>query len=75
MLQEPDAERITALQRRTGAKTKIEVVRRALTLFERRIARVERERQWARAARLVAKESHAVNAEFQAGSLLRRHDG
>lgn len=75
MLQEPDDQRIIALQRRTGAKTKIEVVRRALTLFERRMARLERERQWTRAARLVAKESRAVNAEFQAASMLHHHSG
>ncbi len=70
MLQEGDADRIAALQRRVGAKTKIEVVRRALRLLERRVARAEREQQWVRAVQLAKKESRAVNRELQRGSLL-----
>ncbi len=74
MLQEPDAERITSLQRRIGAKSKVDVVRQALSLLERRLARADRERRWARAVSLAATESRRVNAEFRSGSLLR-NDG
>jgi hypothetical protein len=70
MLQEPDADRITSLQRRIGAKSKVDVVRQALSLLERRVARADRDRRWARAVSLAANESRRVNAEFQSGSLL-----
>lgn len=73
MLQEPDAKRITSLQRRIGAKSKVDVVRQALSLLERRLARADRERRWARAVGLAATESRRVNAEFQSGSLLHNN--
>lgn len=74
MLQEADAERIEALKKRLKARTKIDVVRSALTLLERDAERVERAMRWRRAARLVAGESRAVLHEFQRHSRLRRTD-
>jgi Arc/MetJ-type ribon-helix-helix transcriptional regulator len=74
MLQEPDAKRITSLQHRIGAKSKVDVVRQALSLLERRLARADRDRRWARAVGLAATESRRVNAEIQSGSLLH-NDG
>ena len=74
MLQEADAERIETLKKRLDARTKIEVVRRALDLLERDAEKVERVAQWRKAARLVAHESGRVLREFQRHSRLRRLD-
>jgi hypothetical protein len=74
MLREEDAIRIDALQKRIGARTKIEVVRTALNLLERDAARAERVARWRRAATLVAGESRAAVRDFQRHSRLRRVD-
>jgi len=72
MLQEADAERISELQRRTGAKTKIAVVRRALMLLERRVERADREKRWVRAVRLTGTDARPVDTEIQPVPALRR---
>ena len=72
MLQDADSERIDALKKRIGARTKIEVVRTALDLLERRAERAEKVKRWRRAAKLAAGESRAVNRAFRAGTRLRR---
>jgi hypothetical protein len=74
MLQEDDQQRIEALKKRLGAKTKIEVLRTALDLLERDAERAERVARWRRAVRLVAGESRRVSREFQRHSRLRRLD-
>jgi len=74
MLQEADAERIETLKQRTGARTKIEVVRSALDLLERSTERGERVRRWERAVKLVATESRAVQREFHLHSRFKRLD-
>ena len=74
MLQEPDAERIEALQKRLDVRTKIDVVRRALDLLEQEAERAERMARWRKATRLVAGESHRVLRDFQRHSRLRRLD-
>lgn len=72
MLQAHDDERIEALKRRTGARTKVAVVRAALDLLEREAERVERVARWRRAAEAVAGESRRVLAELQRNSRIRR---
>ena len=74
MLQERDAERIEALKRRLGARTKIEIVRSALDLLERDAERAERVARWRKAAKVAAPESRAVLGEFRPHSRLRRVD-
>jgi hypothetical protein len=74
MLQEADAQRIERLKRRTGAKTKVDVVRSALDLLEREADRRERVERWQKAVRIVAPESARVLREFQAHSRLKRVD-
>jgi hypothetical protein len=74
MLQEADAARIEMLKKRVGARTKIEVVRRALDLLERSAEREERMARWRRAAKMVARESRTVLREFQRHSRLSRLD-
>jgi hypothetical protein len=74
MLQEADAERIEALKRRLRARTKIDVVRSALGLLEREVARADRVTKWRRAAGIVARESRVVLRDFQRHSRLRRLD-
>jgi len=72
MLQEADAERISELQRRTGAKTKIAVVRRALMLLERRVERADREKRSVRAVRLTGTAARPVDTAIQPVPALRR---
>lgn len=72
MLQEADAKRLEALKRRIRARSKVDVVRRALALLEREAERAERVVRWARAARVAAPESRRVNREFRAAA--RLHD-
>jgi hypothetical protein len=57
-----------------GARTKIDVVRKALDLLERNAERTERVRRWQRAVGLVAPESRAINREFRPGTRLKRID-
>jgi hypothetical protein len=74
MLQDADAERIEALKHKLGARTKIEVVRSALTLLERDAERAERVVRWRKAAALVTAESRKVLRQFRKHSRLRRID-
>lgn len=74
MLQEDDADRIEALKKRLGSRTKIQVVRSALDLLERDTERVDRIVRWRRAAKLVAPESQRVLRQFQRHSRLGRLD-
>ena len=74
MLQEADAERIEALKKRLGARTKIDVVRSALGLLERDAEKTERVARWRKAARMVAAESRKVSGEFRRHSRLGRLD-
>ena len=74
MLQEADAERIEALKKRLGARTKIDVVRSALDLLERDADKTERVARWRKSAGMVATESRKVSREFQRHSRLRRID-
>ena len=72
MLQEADSERIEALKKRLGARTKIDVVRSALDLLEREAEKKDRVSRWKRAAKMVAAESRKVSLELQRHSRLGR---
>ncbi len=72
MIQAEDDAKIEDLKQRTGAKSKVEVVRAGLRLLEietQRLARIER---WKKAAQLVAKQSATINHEFQKLSRIHR---
>ena len=74
MIQEDDNSRLENLKSVTGAKTKVQVLRNALTLLEQMIQREKKIARWKVAASLVKKESAKVNHEFQNQSRLKVHD-
>lgn len=71
-IQENDDDRLKALQIPLGAKTKVEVLRRALDSLEENINKQKRISQWERGVKLVLKQSSRVNKEFQKHSLLKK---
>jgi hypothetical protein len=74
MLQPDDAERIDKLKRRIGARSKVDVVRAALTLLECTAERAERAERWTRAVKLAKAESQRALRDFRGQSRLRRPD-
>ncbi len=72
MIQLDDDRRLENLKKSLQAKTKVEVLRRALDTLEGQVQRVHRIEVWKKAARLVAKESAKVNKEFQRHSLIKK---
>ena len=72
MIQEKDDALIEDLKEKIGAKTKIEVVRNALTLLVLKTARAERIARWKKAVERVSKSSAKVLREFQSHSRLKR---
>lgn len=71
-IQEADDERLEALKAGIGARTKVEVLRRALDVLEGEIRRRVRGERLKEAASIVSSESLKVNREFQTHSLLRK---
>jgi hypothetical protein len=65
MIQPEDDSRIENLKEKTGAKSKVDVVRAALTLLEEDVKRSERIKRWERAAKAVSKSGLDVLKEFQ----------
>ncbi|MEK2644817.1 hypothetical protein [Bdellovibrio sp. BCCA] len=65
MIQLDDDKRIEDLKKKTGAKTKIDVVRAALTLLEHDVKRTEKIQRWQRAAKIVGRSSLDVAKDFQ----------
>ena len=72
MIQAEDEKAIEDLKERTGARTKVDVVRAGLRLLEKETERRERIIRWQRAAALVSRDSSEVNKEFQRNSRLKR---
>ena len=65
MIQPEDDNRIESLKEKTGAKSKVDVVRAALALLEEDVRRSERVKRWERAAKVVGKSGLDVLKEFQ----------
>jgi hypothetical protein len=65
MIQPEDDSRIESLKEKTGAKSKVDVVRAALTLLEEDVKRFERIKRWERAAKIVGKSGLDVLKDFQ----------
>jgi Arc/MetJ-type ribon-helix-helix transcriptional regulator len=65
MIQPEDDTRIEILKEKTGAKSKVDVVRTALSLLEANIKRAERVKRWERAAKIVGKSGLDILKEFQ----------
>jgi len=72
MIQLEDDMRIEALKARTGAQTKIEVVRAGLDVLEKAVDRSERIERWKRITKHVAKESRKINREFRSFARFKR---
>jgi hypothetical protein len=65
MIQIEDNDRIEELKERLGARTKIEVLRTALTLLEADVDRMERVQQWKNAVKVVGSSGLESLREFQ----------
>ena len=65
MIQPEDDNRIESLKEKTGARSKVDVVRAALTLLEEDVKRSERVKRWERAAKVVGTSGLDVLKEFQ----------
>lgn len=72
MIQLEDDRRIEALKARTGARTKIDVVRAGLDMLEKTVDRAERIQRWKQITKRVATESRKINQEFHGYSRLKR---
>ena len=72
MIQQADDARIERLKRRTGARSKVDVVRAALTLLEADVSRTERVRRWERAARIVGRSGVDFMKDFQTKSRFKK---
>lgn len=72
MLQDEDDRRIDILMRRLKITRKVDIVRAALTLLEKKADRRDRILRWKRAAAMAAATSREVNADFQPYSSLKR---
>ena len=71
-IQSEDNRRIEALKARVGAKSKVEILRRALDELEKKVEQERRLERWKKAAALVGTDSALVNREFQSHSRLKR---
>ena len=72
MIQKEDNEKIEVLKERMGAKTKIEVLRSALTLLEEKVSREDRIKRWKKAALAVGLSDVGVLSVFQT---MKRFEG
>jgi len=64
-IQIEDEEKIEALKTKMGAKTKTEVVRKALEVLEADLQRKQKIQRWMRAAKIVADSDSEIMQEFQ----------
>ena len=64
-IQIEDEEKIEALKTKLGAKTKTEVVRKALEVLEADLQRKQKIQRWMRAAKIVADSDSEIMQEFQ----------
>ena len=65
MMQPEDDNRIEVLKKKTGAKSKVDVVRTALALLEADVKRAERVKRWEKAAKVIGSSGLEVLKEFQ----------
>jgi hypothetical protein len=65
MIQPEDDNRIEVLKKKTGAKSKVDVVRTALALLEADVKRAERVKRWEKAAKVIGSSGLEVLKEFQ----------
>lgn len=71
-IQDDDDNRIEALKAKTGAKSKVEVIRAALRLLEDDVARKERVDRWKRAARIIGDSGLETLKEFQTADRFKK---
>lgn len=65
MIQQDDDTRIEKLKKQIGAKSKVDVVRAALTLLEADVSKTERIARWERAAKVVGRSGMNILKDFQ----------
>lgn len=71
-IQEDDNRRLESLKRPLKARTKVEVLRKALDTLEEKIRREQRMKHLKKVTRLVVKGSARINKEFRNNPLLAR---
>lgn len=71
-IQTMDNERLIRLKSLMKAKSKVDVLRRALDSLEEQLAKQKRLKQWKKAAASVARQSAEVNRDFQKHSLIKQ---
>lgn len=64
-IQLEDDEKLRLLKKQTGAKSKVEVIRKALNLYEIQLLKKERIKKWKKAAGLIGDSSLDVLNEFK----------
>ena len=72
MIQERDDEMIEELKEKTGMKTKIDVVRSALSLLEAEVERQARVKRWKNAVKAVGDSGLEVQKEFRKPGRFRK---
>lgn len=72
MIQQDDENRIEKLKKKMGAKTKIDVVRTALSLLEADVSRAERVKRWQKAAKIVGSSGLEVLRDFQSSERFKK---
>ncbi len=73
-IQDYDEVKLEHLKKVLKAKSKVDVLRRALDVLEREVAHAARRSRWKKAVQVVSEDSHAVNQEFQHYAQIKRLD-
>jgi hypothetical protein len=63
-IQTEDDERLLLLKKQTKAKSKVDVIRKALTLLELQVTKKERIKKWKKSANLITDSSSDVLSDF-----------
>jgi len=74
MLKVEDDKRLEKLQKLLKTKSKVQVLRDALSLLEERVQKAARIERWKKAVQLVGASSDDINKEFRKHSRLKRHE-
>lgn len=74
MLKIEDDKRLEKLKKLLKTRSKVQVLRDALSLLEESIQKTERMERWEKAVKLAADSSAEVNRDFQKHTRLKKND-
>ena len=63
-IKESDDQKLILLKKKTGSKSKVDVLRLALSLLEVHLAKKDRIQRWKKSARLVGESNQSVSSDF-----------